>query len=110
MSYQNFAVFTVEKLDPSIVIAAKKYLTSEFGELPADLSVLASTLRDVSNHIDKLERSDFKYDDKEKYYAYTFSLFNDIYLCDKFFNIAGDKGKDTKEGTILHEVTHYFFV
>ena len=104
------ANYDVEKLDSSILTAAKKYLTSEFGTLPADLSVLASTLKDLSNHIDGLKRTDFKYDDAEQdAFAYTFPLLDNIYLCDVYFNNASDSGKDTKEGTILHEVTHYFW-
>jgi len=108
MQIEN-ANYDIDKVDSSIVAAAKKYLTSEFGSFPCDLSVLASTLKAVSKHIDGLSRSDFKYDDaEENTYAYTFPLFDNIYLCDLYFS-ASDNGKDTKEGTILHEVTHFFW-
>ena len=108
MQIEN-ANYDIDKVNPQIVTIAKKYLTSEFGSLPGDLGALASTLKAVSKHIDRLSRSDFKYDDaRENTYAYTFPLFDNIYLCDLYFS-ASDKGNDTKEGTILHEATHFFW-
>ena len=61
----------------------------------------------MKNHIDKLSYNDFRYDDKTSAYAYTSPLSNNIWLGDEFFNASDTGGFDTKEGTILHEVTHF---
>lgn len=100
----------VSKLDPRILESAKTYLTSEFGNLPLDLSVLSEILNHQKGHLESLDRDDFKYDDKTDAYGYTFILFKDIYLGDLFFNAKDSGGFDTKEGTILHEATHYIFM
>ena len=98
----------LEKLDSKIIDAARMYLTSEFGTLPMDTKILADILQEGKEHIEKLTREDFKYDDKTKNYAYTFSFFYTITL-GKLFFVAPDSGTiDTKEGIILHESTHYF--
>ena len=98
----------IKKLNPEIINSARTFLTSEFGSLPLDISFLSSKLKDLKSHVDKLDYNDFHYDDKTSSYAYTYSIFNDIWLGDIFFS-APDTGEfDTKEGTILHEATHFF--
>ena len=99
----------VSKLDSRILESAKTYLTSEFGNLPLDLPVLGEILNHQKEHLESLDRDDFRYDDKTDAYGYTFIFFKDIYLGDLFFNAKDSGGFDTKEGTILHESTHYFW-
>ena len=70
----------IKKLNPEITNSARTFLTSEFGSLPLDTSS----------------------------YAYTYFISNDIWLGDIFFRAPDTGGFDTKEGTMLHEATHFF--
>ena len=101
---------TAENLDSKIIDSARMYITSEFGSLPLDISAMKSILSNLKKHIDSLDRNDFRYDDKTNAFAYTNPFFDDIYLGDIFFETPDSGGYDTKEGTILHEVTHYIFM
>ena len=98
----------IKKLNPEIINSARTFLTSEFGSLPLDISFLSSKLKDLKSHIDKLDYNDFHYDDNTSSYAYTYFISNDIWLGDIFFRAPDTGGFDTKEGTILHEATHFF--
>ncbi|MBP5450612.1 MAG: hypothetical protein J6Y16_00080 [Treponema sp.] len=99
------------KVDPKVIIAARSYLASDYGEGLLDWSVLADELERLKNHIDKLERDDFKYcDKKNNTFAQTNPFTGKIKLFDTFFKAKLNTGHDTKEGTIVHEATHSFSV
>ena len=98
----------ISKLDPKILESAQTYLHSEFGSLPLDLPLLADTLNELKEHIGSLTRDDFRYDDATSSYAYTSIFTDDVWLGDRFFAAPDTGDFDTKEGTLLHEVTHYF--
>ncbi|MGF7110069.1 M35 family metallo-endopeptidase [Treponema pedis] len=97
------------KLDPKILESAQTYLHSEFGTLPLDLPLLADMLNELKEHINSLTRDDFRYDDATSSYAYTFMFTDDVWLGDLFFAAPDTGAFDTKEGTLLHEATHYFW-
>ncbi len=101
----------VTKIDKNIINAARTYLTSEFGEGVLDCSILADKLDKIKTQLDRLDRNDFKYDDSGiDYFAITNPITGKIKLFGTFFDTNDGKGKDTKQGTVLHEVTHSFSV
>jgi len=100
----------ISNLNQDILNSAKKYLSSQFGKLPLDINVLKTQLVQQKEHIDSLTRDDFKYDDKTGAFAYTYPFFDDIFLGDLFFDAKDSGGFDTKEGTILHESTHFMWI
>ena len=101
----------ITKIDKNIIKAARTYLSSEFGEGILDCSTLADMLDKIKTQLDKLDRNDFKYDDSGiDYFAKTNPITGKIKLFDAFFCADDGKGKDTKQGAVLHEVTHSFSV
>jgi len=101
----------ITKVNENVIKSARLYLSSEFGGGIIDCTELADRLESIKKQIDKLERKDFTYDDKKcTYFAKTNPFSGKIKLFDLFFEAPTDIGKDTKEGTILHEATHSIFV
>ncbi len=92
-----------------IVEAAKCFINSNFGDNNYDFKGLAHLLSRVKLRVDSLSRTDFLYNDKMDSYAWTYPFFSkQITLGNKFFDAIMTDGYDTKEGIILHEVTHQF--
>ena len=99
------------RLDSRMTAIAQCYIHSELGSLPLDWSELANRLEDIKTHLESLERYDFTYDAWQKdTYAYTFPLTKRIWLCKTFFAADDCNGRDNKEGTLIHEVTHNIWV
>ena len=102
----DFNTGKTDTLSQDMLFAANEYLGVDFS-LPLDAKELGSRLTDIRDYLGSLDRSDFRYDDKTKSYAYVFAFGDKMFLGDKYFS-SSNTGNDTRQGTLIHEGTHKF--
>ena len=104
----------VDALPPEIREAAETWISSDFSTYKANPSILASRLRLLSKGLKALNMNNvfYEYDYKGSYYAIARPdvLKNIISVTENFFSEPDSGGLINKEGTLIHEVSHNFFI
>jgi RHS repeat-associated protein len=123
----DFDTGKISSLSPNLISAVNDWLGVGFN-LPGVYKELGSRLTKIRDGLSSMTRNDFRYDDFvnnftyqgatttfvdnnaiDKTFAYASPFGSRIYLGPRYFNSI-NSGNDTRQGTLVHEITHKFKV